>query len=153
MQKPRQPQTRRRWPASRASSPPPAARAGWRNVPKALPFAGGRGRPAPSRGRFGATLPRRSAGRGPVAGRRERSSGTSVMVLRRGLLGQHKRSRRSRKAPAALIAALAGLGAAGAVVMKRRRSEEDQPTAYVPPTEPAATTTSAPGASRPAGAA
>ena len=57
MQKPRQPQTRRRWPASRASGPPPAARAGWRNVPKALPFAGGRGRPAPSQGRFGATFP------------------------------------------------------------------------------------------------
>jgi hypothetical protein len=75
------------------------------------------------------------------------------MVLGRGLRGQQKRSKRSRKAPAALIAALAGLGAAGAVVMKRRRSEEDQPTAYVPPTEPAGTTTSAPGASRPAGAA
>ena len=153
MHKPRQPQTRRRWPASRASSPPPAARTGWRNVPRALPFAGGRGRPAPSQGRFGARFPRRHASDGPVAGRRKRSTGTAAMVLGRGLRGQQKRSKRSRKAPAALIAALAGLGAAGAVVMKRRRGEEDEPTAYVPSSTPATTTTSAPGESRPAGAA
>jgi hypothetical protein len=75
------------------------------------------------------------------------------MVLGRGLLGQQKRSKRSRKAPAALIAVLAGLGAAGAAAVKRRRGEEDQPTAYVPPSAPGATTTSAPEASRPAGAA
>jgi uncharacterized membrane protein YebE (DUF533 family) len=75
------------------------------------------------------------------------------MVLGRGLLSQQKRSGRSRKAPAALIAALAGLGAAGAAAWKRRRTEGDQQTAYVPPSAPATTPTSAQEASRPAGAA
>jgi hypothetical protein len=153
MQKPRQTQTRRTWRTPRATTPTPGARSGWRAAPDALAVARGRGRQAASRGRFGAMVPRRSADSGPFAGRRKRSSGNSVMLLRRGLLGQQKRSARSRKAPAALIAALAGLGAAGAVVMKRHRGEEDQPTAYVPPSAPATTTTSVPGASGPAGAA
>jgi hypothetical protein len=153
MQKPRQTQARRTWRTPRATTPTPAARSGWRTAPDALAVARGRGRQATSRGRFGAMVPRRSAGRGPFAGRRKRSSGTSVIVLGRGLLGPQKRSKRSRKAPAALIAVLAGLGAAGAVAVKRRRGEEDQSTASVPPAAPAATTTSAPEASRPAGAA
>jgi hypothetical protein len=74
------------------------------------------------------------------------------MVLGRGL-PQKRRPERSRKAPAALIAVLAGLGAAGAAAWKRRGGEADQPTAYVPPTAPAATTTSVAEAPRPAGAA
>jgi hypothetical protein len=159
MQKPRQTQVRRTWRTPRATTPTPAARSGWRTAPDALAVARGRGRQATSRGRFGAMVPRGSAGRGPFAGRRKRSRGTSVMVLGRGLLGQQKRSvgqqkrsARSRKAPAALIAVLAGLGAAGAAAWKRRRGEEDPPTACVPPTAPASTTTSAPEASRPAGA-
>jgi hypothetical protein len=153
MQKPRQTQTRRTWRTPRATTPTPAARSGWRTAPDALAVARGRGRQATSRGRFDAIVPRRSAGSGPFAARRKRSSGTSVMLLGRGLLGQQKRSARSRKAPAALIAVLAGLGAAGAAALKRRRAEEDQATAYGPPSPPTATTTSPVEESRPAGAA
>jgi hypothetical protein len=152
MQKPRQTQARRTWRTPRATTPTPAARSGWRTAPDALAVARGRGRQATSRGRFGAMVPRRSAGRGPFAGRRKRSSRTS-MVLARGPLGRQKQSARSRKAPAAVIAVLAGLGAAGAAAWKRRRAEADQPTAYVPPSAPAPATTAPAEASRPAGAA
>jgi hypothetical protein len=155
MQKPQQTQGRRAWHTSRATTPTPSARSGWRTAPDALAAARGRRRQATSRGRFNAMVPRRSASGhgGPFARRRKRSSGTSIMVLGRGLLGQQKGAERSRKAPAAVIAVLAGLGAAGAAAWKRRRSETDEPTAQVPPSDPAATTTSPAETSRPAGAA
>jgi hypothetical protein len=153
MQKPRQTRARRTWRTPRATTPSPTARSGWRTAPDALARAGGRRRQATSRGRLDAMVPRRSAGSGPFAARPKRSSGTSVVVLGRGLLGHQKRSERSRKAPAALIAVVAGLGAAGAAAWKRRRGESDQATAYVPPSAPADTTTSPAEASRSAGAA
>ena len=63
------------------------------------------------------------------------------MVLGRGLLGalaKQTPSKRSRKGPA-LMAVVAGLGAAGAAALKRRRSGEDrQPPVDVaqPPSAP-----------------
>jgi hypothetical protein len=150
MPKPQQTQVRRTWRTPRATTSTSAARPRWRTAPDALAHVSGRSGKATSRGRFSAVVPRRAAGRGPFAGRGKRSSRTPGMVLGRGLLSQQKRSERSRKAPAALIAALAGLGAAGAAAWKRRRTEGDQQTAYVPPSAPAATPTSAQEASRPA---
>jgi hypothetical protein len=151
MKKPQQTQTHRTWRAPRTATT--ASRSGWRAAPDALARAGGRSRQPTSRGRFSATAPRRSARGGPFAARPKRSSGTSVLGLGRGLLGQQKRSGRSRKAPAALIAVLAGVGAAGAAAWKRRRDETDQPSAYVPPSAPPSPTSSPAEASGPAGAA
>ena len=91
-------------------------------------------------GRFGMVGPGRYAGRRAPAGRRRQSSGGSPMVLGRGLLGalaKQTPSKRSRKGPA-LMAVVAGLGAAGAAALKRRRSGEDQPPVDVaqPPSAP-----------------
>ena len=61
------------------------------------------------------------------------------MTLGRGLLGalgKQTKSKGSRKGPA-LVAVAAGLGAAGAAALKRRRSGEDQATVTALPTDPA----------------
>ena len=129
MQRSRQTQPRRAWrPPSTAS-----ARAG---------------------GHFGMVGPGGYAGRRAAAGRRKQSSGGSAMVLGRGLLGalaKQTPSKRSRKGPA-LLAVAAGLGAAGAAALKRRRSAEDQPPLNVVPAQaPSQPTPVPPATEEPAG--
>jgi hypothetical protein len=138
MPMPRNIQTRRTPRKPQAGDPTVGARFGRRAAQRAIPFATERGGPATRRGRFGGVAPGRFSG-APTTMRRTRSSGRSSNPLARGLLGAlgsgpQKRSKGSRKGPA-LLAVLAGLGAAGAGVLKRRRSGSDQPPTYVPPTK------------------
>ena len=107
------------------------SRRAWRPPGTASPAAGGR---------FGMVAPGRYAGRRAPAGRRGQSSGGSPMVVGRGLLGAFAKqtpAKRSRKGPV-LVAVVAGLGAAGAAALKRRRSAEDQPPVDIaqPPSAP-----------------
>lgn len=139
MQMPRNTVTRRTPRTPRAGDPTVGARFGRRAAQRAIPFATERGRRATRRGRFGGVALGRFSGAPATTMRRKRSSRRSSNPLARGLLGAlgsstRKRSKGSRKGPA-LLAVLAGLGAAGAGVLKRRRSGDDQPPAYVPPTK------------------
>jgi hypothetical protein len=71
-------------------------------------------------------------------GRGKPSGGSSPIALARGLLGavgKGKPSKGSRKRPA-LLAVVAGLGAAGAAALRRRRSGQEEPPGHVPPPEP-----------------
>jgi hypothetical protein len=76
--------------------------------------------------------------RAPATRRRQPSRRDRAMALGRGVSGvarRQQKSKASRKGPA-LLAVVAGLGAAGAAALKWRRSGADEAPGYFPPPEP-----------------
>ena len=73
-----------------------------------------------------------------MARRRPTQTGRTPRAFGRELAGRPGRpmpSQRPRRVPA-LLAVVAGLGAAGAAVLKRRRGGDNQPPGYFPPPDP-----------------